>query len=156
FLLAVARASEIIIGITCAGVVLAGTDLGGARRRLAAQFADLCGGIAAGFIDNLARAGREFADTRPMRREVIRRIIGLDPVLDQTLGESAQIRYHSPVLQSAVDGLFRALGGWRAVAHHIVGLHPGEAQQQAAAILETVPQELRAAQPGASARWLGG
>src|SRR5258705_2934045 len=31
FLLAVTRASEICIGIACAGVVLAGTDLGGAR-----------------------------------------------------------------------------------------------------------------------------
>ena len=36
FLLAVWRASEICIGIACAGIVLAGTDLGGARRRLAA------------------------------------------------------------------------------------------------------------------------
>jgi uncharacterized membrane protein YccC len=39
FTLAVMRASE--IGIACAGIVLAGTDLGGARRRLAAQFAAL-------------------------------------------------------------------------------------------------------------------
>ena len=35
FLLAVWRASEICIGIACAGIVLAGTDLGGGRRRLA-------------------------------------------------------------------------------------------------------------------------
>src|SRR6266480_1309982 len=41
FLLAVTRASEICIGIASAGVVLAGTDLGGARRRLAALVADL-------------------------------------------------------------------------------------------------------------------
>jgi uncharacterized membrane protein YccC len=34
FLLAVSRATEICLGIACAGVVLAGTDLGGARRRL--------------------------------------------------------------------------------------------------------------------------
>jgi uncharacterized membrane protein YccC len=39
FMLAVARASEICIGIICAGVVLATTDFGGARRRLAAQLA---------------------------------------------------------------------------------------------------------------------
>ncbi len=45
FLLAVTRASEIGIGILSAGVVLAGTDLGGARRRLAALFADLAAGI---------------------------------------------------------------------------------------------------------------
>src|SRR6201999_320862 len=33
FLLAIYRASEICIGIVCAGLVLAATDLGGARRR---------------------------------------------------------------------------------------------------------------------------
>jgi uncharacterized membrane protein YccC len=41
FLLAVTRASEICIGIVCAGIVFAGTDLGSAQRRLAASFADL-------------------------------------------------------------------------------------------------------------------
>src|SRR5216683_4676046 len=35
FLIAVWRASEICLGIACATIVLAGTDLGGARRRLA-------------------------------------------------------------------------------------------------------------------------
>jgi uncharacterized membrane protein YccC len=39
FLLAVSRATE--IGIVCAGAVLAATDFGGARRRLAAQLAAL-------------------------------------------------------------------------------------------------------------------
>src|SRR5262245_6645884 len=39
FMLAVTRASEICIGIVCAGVILAGTDLGHARRRLAALIA---------------------------------------------------------------------------------------------------------------------
>src|SRR4051795_8426306 len=48
FLLAVTRASEICIGIASAGVVLAGTDLGGARRRLAALFADLAAGTSGG------------------------------------------------------------------------------------------------------------
>ena len=35
FMLAVTRASEICIGIACAGIVLAGTDFGGAQRQLA-------------------------------------------------------------------------------------------------------------------------
>src|SRR5262249_55589896 len=39
FMLAITRVSEIWIGIVCAGIVLAGTDFGGARRRLAAVFA---------------------------------------------------------------------------------------------------------------------
>ena len=41
FMLAVDRASDICIGIVCAGVVLALTDFGGARRRLALQVACL-------------------------------------------------------------------------------------------------------------------
>src|SRR5438445_5032040 len=41
FVLAVTRASEICIGIVCAGIVLAGTDFGAARRRLAVSFAAL-------------------------------------------------------------------------------------------------------------------
>src|SRR6201987_5345164 len=45
FLLAVWRASEICIGIACAGIVLAGTDLGGARRRLAETLANLAAQI---------------------------------------------------------------------------------------------------------------
>ena len=47
FMLAITRVSEICIGIVSAGVVLAGTDLGGARRRLATSFAGLTAGIAA-------------------------------------------------------------------------------------------------------------
>ena len=154
FLLAVARASEIIIGIACAGIVLAGTDLGGARRRLAAHLAELSSAISAGLTNNLTSDGREFADTQPVRREFIRRVVALDPIIDETLGESAQIRYYSPVLQGAVDGLFAALGGWRAVANHLVTLRFAKRWQEATAILETVPQELRSAgMANAAARW---
>src|SRR6516164_6895092 len=49
FMLAVTRVSEIWIGIVCAGVVLAGTDFGGARRRLAAVFAAVSAEIVDGF-----------------------------------------------------------------------------------------------------------
>src|ERR1700752_185760 len=51
FMLAITRASEIIIGIACAGVILTATDLGGARRRLAQAFANL----AAEITDRFAR-----------------------------------------------------------------------------------------------------
>jgi hypothetical protein len=60
------------------------------------------------------------------------------------------------VLQSAVDGLFAALSGWRAVANHLVRLRADETHEAAAAILERVPQELRASGlAGASHRWMG-
>src|SRR6266852_2481848 len=106
FMLAVFRASEICIGIVCAGIVLAGTDLGGARRRVATLFAAISAEIAGRFTGILALAGPDLPDTQPVRRELVRRVTALDPVIDEALGESSQLRYHSPVLQRAVDGLF--------------------------------------------------
>src|SRR5262249_1802081 len=67
FMLAVTRASEICIGIISAGVVLAGTDLGGSRRRLAGLFAELSAIIASGLIKTLETAGSELPDTTPVR-----------------------------------------------------------------------------------------
>jgi uncharacterized membrane protein YccC len=122
FMLAVTLVSEICIGIVSVGVVLAGTALGGARRRLATLFAGVSAGIMANFSDTLAKAGSELSERQPLRREYLRQVVALDPVIDQTLGESSQVRYHSPVLQRAVDGLFTALAGWRAVAIHLAQL----------------------------------
>ena len=146
FMLAVYRASEICIGIVCAGIVLAGTDLGGAQRRLAASFADLAAEIAGRFTRMLALAGPQLPDTQPERRELVRRVIALDPVIDQAIGESSQVRYHSPTLQTAVHGLFRALDGWRGVATHLSRLPDDVARQEADAVLRSIPPELRSAQ----------
>src|SRR5262245_17260356 len=55
FMLAVTRVSEISIGIVSAGIVLAGTDLGGARRRLAALLATPSVEIAGRFTEMLAQ-----------------------------------------------------------------------------------------------------
>src|ERR1700742_2176138 len=88
FLLAVTRASEICIGIACAGIVLAGTDLGGAQRRLAETLANLAAEIMGRFIRMLDLAEPQLRDTKAERRESARRVIALDPVIDQVLGES--------------------------------------------------------------------
>jgi hypothetical protein len=40
-------------------------------------------------------------ETQPVRRELVRQVIALDPVIDEAKGESSQLRYHSPVLQTA-------------------------------------------------------
>jgi uncharacterized membrane protein YccC len=155
FLLAVTRASEICIGIVCAGVVLAGTDLGGAPRRLALTFANLSSDIMSRFAGTLLMAGPELPDTQPLRREFIRRVIALDPIIDQSLGESSRLRYHSPILQRAVDGLFIALAGWRAVADHLVMLAHDAVRQEAAVIMQGLPQELRSPyEHGEPARWI--
>jgi uncharacterized membrane protein YccC len=146
FLLAVSRASEIIIGIACAGIVLAGTDLGGARRRLAAQLAELGRAIVAGFAGDLATGGRPFTEWQGVRRGFIGRVVALDPLIDQTIGESSQIRFYSPVLQGAVNGLFEALSGWRAVANHLLHLRSTKSPQDTAAIREYLRQALPSAE----------
>jgi uncharacterized membrane protein YccC len=155
FMLAVFRASEICIGIVSAGVVLAGTDLGGARRRVATLFAAISAEITGRFTGTLALAGPDLPDTQPVRRELVRRVTALDPVIDEALGESSQLRYHSPVLQRAVDGLLAALAGWRTVAVHLVRVSHDQARQEAGPVLRAVPQELRSAPvQGEPARWI--
>ena len=155
FLLAVSRASEICIGIVCAGIVLGLTDLGSAPHRLAAQFADLAAGITTGFIGELASASPDPFDTQAVRREFTRRVIALDPIIDESLGESSRLRYHSPVLQSAVDGLFASLAAWRAVDRHLVELPDDAAREGAAVILQRLPRELRSlAQRSEPTRWI--
>ncbi len=154
FLLAVYRASEICLGIVCAGIVLAGTDLGGTQRRLAALFAALSAEITGRFTGLLALAGPEMPETQPVRQELVRRVIALDPVIDEAKGESSQLRYHSPVLQRAVDGLFAAQVGWRTVAVLLARLADDEARQEADAVLQNIPQELRSAEHGVPPDWI--
>ena len=155
FTLAITRASEICIGIVCAGVVLAGTDLGGARRRLGTLFAGLSAEIACRFARTLMIAGAGFEETQTTRREFIRRVIALDPVIDEAIGESAQLRYFSPVLQRAVDGLLAAMAGWARCSVLLARLPKGRARAEASAVLAEVPEELRA-QPGQdeATRWM--
>jgi uncharacterized membrane protein YccC len=151
FLLAVTRASEICIGIVCAGVVLAGTDLGGAQRKLAVSLSNLAAEIAGGFTRMLKMAEPQLQDTQMERREFVRRVIALDPMVDQTVGESSQVRYHSSTLQTAVYGLFRALDGWRGVATHLSHSPNAINQQGVETILSGIPAELRSGSP---AQWI--
>jgi uncharacterized membrane protein YccC len=144
FLLAVTRASEICIGIVCAGFVLAATDFGGARRRLAAQFAALLSDIQAGLEGSLKAPAVRPENLQSVRRELIGRVVALDPIVDQTIGESSEIRYHSSVLAHALEGLFDALVGWQAIANHVVRLPLNLANEQAVAVGRFVPRDLTA------------
>jgi uncharacterized membrane protein YccC len=154
FMLAIYRVSEIWIGIVCAGIVLAGTDFGDAPRRLAARFAALAAEIAKGFGASLALAGVSSPDSlQPVRRELARRVIALDTIMDESLGESSRLRYHSPVLQGAIDGLFYALAAWRSVVVRLSRLPKDVARQEVNAILRAIPPELRSAQAGQTTSW---
>src|SRR5262249_37744440 len=115
--------SEIWIGIVCAGIVLAGTDFGAAPRRLAAVFAAVSAEIVDGFTATLAPAGSTSSDPQqPVRRELIRKVVALDPVVDEAIGESSTLRYHLPVLQAALEGLLAAVTAWRSVAVRLTRL----------------------------------
>jgi Fusaric acid resistance protein family len=70
FWVAVYRASEISIGIVCAGIVLAGSDLGGAQQRLEVSFAGFAAEITAQFSRMLVLVGQHLPDTRAQRREI--------------------------------------------------------------------------------------
>ena len=74
FLFAINRAIEICIGIVSAGVVLALTDLGHSRRKLAAEFAALSTAIMDGFSDCFATASANLDQFRALRRELLRRV----------------------------------------------------------------------------------
>jgi uncharacterized membrane protein YccC len=143
FILAVTRASEICIGIVCAGVVLAATDFGGARRRLATQLAASSAEIAGRLAGTFLLAGPELSETRPVRRDLVRRVTALDQVIDEALGESSDLRPYSPALQAAVGGLFAALSGWRTAAVHLELFRNDQARRDADIVLENIPPELR-------------
>lgn len=144
FMLAIFRASEICIGIMCAGVVLAGTDFGRARRQVAAEFASLCVAITERLTAAFLTPGPD--ETRPVRRELIRRVIALDPVIDAAIGEASDLRYRSRTLQAAVGGLFAALSGWRIAARHLEELPADLARRDGETIERSLPREFRGLQ----------
>ena len=152
FILAVTRVSEICIGIVCAGIVLAGTDLGRARERLAAQLATISAEIAGGLSGMLAApVGQE---TRSIRRDLIRRVIAVDPIIDEAIGETSDLRFRLGGLHSAWEGLFAALSGWRVIANHLELLPDSRQRQEADAVLRCLPWEVRFAPTGDGApRW---
>jgi uncharacterized membrane protein YccC len=77
FNLAVARGTEIGLGIACASVVLTVTGTGGARSRLATSFSKLSADIAAGLIQMLRLGVPVQAESRPPGRRMIGREVSL-------------------------------------------------------------------------------
>ena len=143
FMFAVTRAGEICIGIACAGVILGATDFGGARRRLATVLANLTQQITGQFVATLTATAARRPDTQSIRREFIRRVIALDPTIDQAIGESSQLRHNSYRLQQAVYGLIDALAGWRTVVSHLARLSQDrQTRHELREVLQGVPRDL--------------
>jgi uncharacterized membrane protein YccC len=140
-LLALTRVSEIWIGIVCSALVMAGTDVGRTRRRLAELFAAVSAALIQGFVCTLTGADGE--EMRVRRRDLIRRTIALDPVIDGVMGEEPGLRLGSQGLRAAVEGLFAGLSSWRLVANHLELLPDQRRHNEASAILQRLPAVLR-------------
>src|SRR5208282_1428664 len=138
-ILAIDRALEICIGIVCAGVVLALTDLGQSRRKLAAEFAALSTAIMDGFADCFVTASSNLDEFRALRRDLLRRVIALDPMIDAAIGEASDLRYRSPVLQRAVSGLMETIVAWRWAAFEIARSRDAAARSEAHAVHDQLP-----------------
>jgi len=138
-ILAINRALGIGIGIVSAGVVLALTDLGQSRRKLAAEFTALSTAIMDGFADCFLTAASNLDQFRALRRDLLRRVIALDPVIDAAIGEASDLRYHSPVLQRAVSGLMETIVAWRWAAFEIARSRDPAVRDEAHAIHDQLP-----------------
>jgi uncharacterized membrane protein YccC len=151
-ILAIDRALEICIGIVSAGVVLALTDLGHSRRKLAAEFTALSTAIMDGFADCFLSASSSLDEFRALRRDLLRRVIALDPMIDATIGEASDLRYRSAVLQRAVSGLLETISAWRKAAFEIA-LSDNEAlRREAQAVHEQLPRDRLSADASGSAK----
>jgi uncharacterized membrane protein YccC len=117
FHFAVTRASEIIIGILSAELVLIVTNRGTARGRLAVAWADVARAIASGLADTLV-AGPDTQVTLGARREMIRRVIALDPIIHEATGEAPDMDRRYRTLQAGAEGMFSAISAWRGIANH--------------------------------------
>jgi uncharacterized membrane protein YccC len=140
FIFAIDRALEIGIGIVSAGVVLALTDLGHSRRKLATECAALSSAILDGFTDCFATASSSLDQFRPLRRDLLRRVIALDPMIDAAIGEASDLRYRSAVLQRAVSGLMETISAWRKVAFALARHSDASTPSEAHAIHDLLPQ----------------
>ena len=140
-ILAIDRALEICIGIVSAGVVLALTDLGHSRRKLAAEFAALSTGIMDGFADCFLTASSDLTQFQGLRRDLLRRVIALDPTIDAAIGEASDLRYRSAVLQRAVSGLLETISAWRRAAFEIALNGNAATRREAHAVHDELPRD---------------
>lgn len=147
FLLALMRATEILIGIASGTMVMALTDTGRARSVLRATLAGLSSDILRGLTATVSPNPPADAG-RPWRRDLLRQAGGLGITLDQAAGEISGLPFRPRILQHAVNGLFYAISAWRMAATHRAA-QPEARDHAAARVLACLPPELtRAAERG--------
>jgi uncharacterized membrane protein YccC len=150
FEIAIRRASEICVGIVCATLVVALTDLGDSPRRLSALLSQLITETAGHLADVLAKGAARDAGGPEMRRTLIARTAALDPIIDQAAGEAPELLHRRSVLHDALNGLFAALSGARIVETHLRTLAAADARQTAQIVLDRLPPDWHAARQDGS------
>jgi uncharacterized membrane protein YccC len=143
FMQAVWRVTEIAIGILSAELVHALTDFGHARARLARVLADTGRDIASGLMQTL-RTAHDPREVRTLRRTLIRRVIALDPIIDEAVGEPSHLKHQAALLRAAQEALFVALSAWRGIANHLWAMPRQEANAIAAELLPRIAKLARA------------
>ncbi len=145
FHLAITRATEIIIGIACAMAVMGLSELGQARGALAHSVDAIGREILARFSDLLRAPADHLREGPDRRRALIGQVAALDPLIDQAIGEEAELRHRVAILRDATFGLFAALSGWRIAESHLAALPDDEARSCAPAVADALPQVWHAA-----------
>jgi uncharacterized membrane protein YccC len=143
FQVAVARTTEIGIGIFSAGLVHALTDFGEARRRLRCALADIGKDIATGLTRTLGAEPR-LQDQTTARRELIRRVTALGVTIDEAIGEPSHLRIHPGGLHAAVEALFMALSAWRGIANHLDTVGPFQGRTAGAGLVPAISKAAQA------------
>jgi uncharacterized membrane protein YccC len=143
FMQAVWRVTEIAIGILSAELVHALTDFGHARARLARVLADTGRDIASGLTQTL-RMGHDPSEVRTLRRTLIRRVIALDAIIDEAVGEPSHLKHQAAPLRAVQESLFVALSAWRGIANHLWAMPRQEASAIAAELLPRIEKLARA------------
>ena len=142
FMQAVWRVTEIAIGILSAELIHALTDLGDARVRLARALADTGQDIASGLTQTL-HTGHDPREVRTLRRALIRRVIALDAIIDEAVGEPSHLRHQGARLRAAQEALFVALSAWRGIANHLWAMPRQEACAIAAELMPSIEKLAR-------------
>jgi len=139
FNIAVARASEICVGIVCGTLVIGLTDLGTSPARLAALLTQLIAEIAEHLVQILTETGSLHTGNPKQLSALIARTAALDPIIGQAAGESPELLQRQRVLRAAMNGLFKALSAARNLETHLRSISPTDAKRTTRKIINVLP-----------------
>jgi hypothetical protein len=95
--------------------------------------ASITSAIASGLADTLA-GGSDMSASRSARHALIQRVVALDGLIDEAIGEDSDLRYRSRTLQAGVEGLFATLSAWRGVANLLDTMRDNAARSDAVSL----------------------